>query len=74
MMIEELGMASLFKKRSMWSSKVTIIRIDGGINSTEDANSDDDSDEAEEAEETLKSQDSFKKTYALMKQSKYLMT
>ena len=79
-MIEELGMAGLFKKHPMWSSKVTIIGIDGGKeNSTDHANSDDDSDaessdEVEEAEEILQSQDSLKKTYALMKQSQYLMT
>ena len=62
LMVEELGMASLFKKHSMWSSKVTLIGIDGGKeNSTDDTNSDDDSDaeSSDEAEEILKPQDSF---------------
>ena len=52
-MIEELGMADLFRKHSMWGSNTKIFSIDGGAeNESAYDNDDSNSDEEDENEAT----------------------
>ena len=49
-MIEELGMAELFKKHTLWGKEVSIVGIDGGFHEKvkmEDVNDDEDEIELE---------------------------
>ena len=43
-MVEKLGMAELFKKHSLWGSKISIVGIDGGTHKNADCDADDDCD------------------------------
>jgi len=63
LVIEELGMAELFKKHELWGNKVSIVRIDGGFhekieeNVEDDLNEDDsDTDEDNNGSDSTESQ------------------
>ena len=58
-MIEELGMADLFRKHSMWGSDIRIFGIDGGAeNESAYDNDDSDSDGEDENEATIEQTES----------------